>query len=246
MTDITLTIPEVYAEGLYKNEGRFNNIRIKSKGYFNVTARKCSCLLRILFHQFLNHFLWFLQVTSRCELNKLVDSKRSTATDICVSPTSICIQPSAIWNSSQLAFYPIRNWVSSSWIAWIHLSRLDVRTTMRVTLIDGNANSWSTISNFMTLNYLIIFLFLIFEQRITIKLNNVYNHNFAIHSQIVWCWTSSTNIGHTCIVKHCLSHETFGNQLPLPKQINSYSPFPSRRSCTSAMKFERWRRFISI
>lgn len=32
--------PESYAEGYYHGEGRFNNLKLKSKGFFNVTASK--------------------------------------------------------------------------------------------------------------------------------------------------------------------------------------------------------------
>lgn len=39
-TVMELYIPSIMAEGLYKTEGRFNNLRIKSKGFFNFTASK--------------------------------------------------------------------------------------------------------------------------------------------------------------------------------------------------------------
>lgn len=32
--------PESYAEGYYHGEGRFNNLKLKSKGFFNITASK--------------------------------------------------------------------------------------------------------------------------------------------------------------------------------------------------------------
>lgn len=33
-------VPQSFVEGFYRGEGRFNNMKIKSKGYFNVTASK--------------------------------------------------------------------------------------------------------------------------------------------------------------------------------------------------------------
>lgn len=33
-------VPQSFVEGYYRGEGRFNNLKIKSKGYFNVTASK--------------------------------------------------------------------------------------------------------------------------------------------------------------------------------------------------------------
>lgn len=40
-------MPEVFVEGYYRGEGRFNNIRIKSKGYFNVTGCKLATRVTI-------------------------------------------------------------------------------------------------------------------------------------------------------------------------------------------------------
>lgn len=37
-------------EGYYRGEGRFNNLKIKSKGYFNVTASKfetCNLIIEV-------------------------------------------------------------------------------------------------------------------------------------------------------------------------------------------------------
>lgn len=39
-TVIKAYIPESFVEGFYRGEGRFNNIKIKSKGYFNASASK--------------------------------------------------------------------------------------------------------------------------------------------------------------------------------------------------------------
>lgn len=33
-------IPQSYMDGFYRGEGRFNDIKVKSKGYFNVNASK--------------------------------------------------------------------------------------------------------------------------------------------------------------------------------------------------------------
>lgn len=32
--------PNIYVEGIYKSEGRLNNFKLKSKGYFNLTFGK--------------------------------------------------------------------------------------------------------------------------------------------------------------------------------------------------------------
>lgn len=37
-TQIKAYVPQSTIEGFYRAEGRFNNLKIKSKGYFNVTA----------------------------------------------------------------------------------------------------------------------------------------------------------------------------------------------------------------
>lgn len=39
-TMIKAYVPQSLVEGFYRGEGRFNNLKIKSKGYFNVTASK--------------------------------------------------------------------------------------------------------------------------------------------------------------------------------------------------------------
>lgn len=36
--EIEISIPQVVVEGLYKGEGRYTNIRVAPKGYFNLTA----------------------------------------------------------------------------------------------------------------------------------------------------------------------------------------------------------------
>jgi len=38
--------PESYAEGYYSGEGRFNNLKLKSKGFFNITASNSSSVAR--------------------------------------------------------------------------------------------------------------------------------------------------------------------------------------------------------
>lgn len=40
VTEMKVYFPEMMAEGLYKAEGRLNNMKIKSKGFFNISASK--------------------------------------------------------------------------------------------------------------------------------------------------------------------------------------------------------------
>lgn len=40
-------VPASTVEGYYRGEGRFNGVKIKSKGYFNVTASKLNCEIKI-------------------------------------------------------------------------------------------------------------------------------------------------------------------------------------------------------
>lgn len=39
-TEVDVYFPRVHLEGLYKGEGRFNDFKMNSKGYFNVTMSK--------------------------------------------------------------------------------------------------------------------------------------------------------------------------------------------------------------
>ncbi|XP_031616969.1 uncharacterized protein LOC116336905 [Contarinia nasturtii] len=45
-TQIKAIVPESTVEGYYRGEGRFNGLKIKSKGYFNVTATDISLVSR--------------------------------------------------------------------------------------------------------------------------------------------------------------------------------------------------------
>lgn len=40
-TEVDVFFPRVHLEGLYKGEGRFNDFKMNSKGYFNVTMSEC-------------------------------------------------------------------------------------------------------------------------------------------------------------------------------------------------------------
>lgn len=48
--EIKIRMPHTSTEGYYRTEGRFNNIKIKSKGFYNVSAGKDAKKLRFKVH----------------------------------------------------------------------------------------------------------------------------------------------------------------------------------------------------
>lgn len=110
-TEMVVYIPEVLVEGFYKAEGRFNNLRIKSKGFFNITASKN--FFDFFFTAILYWDIIFSQLIWRWRPEPLANSKSTMARSTFASVASTGTRLLATWKCMQLAFCPIQNWVSA-------------------------------------------------------------------------------------------------------------------------------------